>query len=51
MPLIASHTLSPLSLFSAQELEAAECEYVLDEGPLHQGLGAVVRGVWRKLAS
>lgn len=32
----------------AEEIVGLTCETRLDEGPGHQGLGHVVRGVWRK---
>jgi hypothetical protein len=31
-----------------QELESEQVEYELKEGPLHDGIGAVTRYVWRK---
>eukprot|EP00955_Chlamydomonas_euryale_P049462 354258-Chlamydomonas_euryale.AAC.4 len=33
---------------NGKELEGAEMEYELAEGPLHTGLGAVTRMVWQK---
>ncbi|GFR46600.1 hypothetical protein Agub_g8203, partial [Astrephomene gubernaculifera] len=39
---------SQLSAAGGTELEGQELEYVLQEGRLHAGLGAVTRYVWRK---
>lgn len=42
---------SQLGNQGGEEVEAEEVEYVLQEGELHDGLGAVTRYVWRKASA